>query len=315
MIPLIVFNIVRWTVSAMPVRMGYFVARKLAGVHYRFFPGRRSGVLSNVRHVLTDSPSPRFRTMGERQVAELIFRRFNGFLFEFFRMSRLRARDLPKTAAFKGLHHVDAALAKGKGVIVATAHIGNWEFGGLALSLLGYRLHVVAGVQFSKYLSEHVKNLKRRHDINVVSPEEGYRVLFRALHNNEVVVLLVDGDVFVNGLSLDFFSRPARIPSGAAALSLRTGAPIVPGYVRAEGGFRFEVVVDEPIFPHSTGNKSEDVEKLTRQVLSKVESYIEENLDQWCIFREIWSSPAERSGAISKERAENDVLQDSVSHN
>lgn len=172
------------------------------------------------------------------------------------------------------------------------------------MAFLGYKLHVVAGVQFSSLLSEHVKGVKRRLNMDVVSPEEGYRALFRALKDNEVVVLLVDGDVFANGLKLDFFSKPARIPSGAAALALKTNAAIVPGYVRREGPFRFRIHVDEPIFPESTGNKAEDVKELSTQVLSEVESYIEENLEQWCIFREIWASHHEEEKVSETQRIE-----------
>ena len=294
MVSLVLFNLLRLCISAMPARMGYFVARKLTAFHYYSFPSRRAAVLSNVRHVLTNSPSPRFKELGEKQIARLIFRSFNEFLFEFFKIPSFDKEGMERAFLFEGVKNVDSALARGNGVIIATAHIGNWEMGGAALALLGYKLHIVAGIQFSGSLSEHVKDVKRRLNIDVVSPEEGYRTLFRALKDNELVVLLVDGDVFANGLELDFFSRPARIPSGAATLALKTGAAIVPGYVKREGPLHFRLRLDEPVLPVSTGNKARDVEELSRKVLSRVESYIEENLDQWCIFRDIWTPQAKR---------------------
>jgi len=308
MVSLVLFNVLRLCISAMPARMGYFVARKLTAFHYYSFPSRRAAVLSNVRQVMTNSPSPRFRKLREDEIARLIFRSFNEFIFEFFKIPLLDRQRMAETLSFEGLHNLDSALAYGNGVIVATAHIGNWEMGGAALALLGYKLHVVAGIQFSSALSEHVKNVKRKLNIDVVSPEEGYRALFRALSDNELVVLLVDGDVFANGLELDFFSRPARIPSGAAALALKTKAAIVPGYVKREGPLRFCVHVDEPILPVSTGNKAADIERLSKQVLSRVESYIEENLDQWCIFRDIWPPQVKRETASQAQRNEEHVF-------
>ncbi|MBN1504509.1 MAG: hypothetical protein JW952_05575, partial [Candidatus Eisenbacteria bacterium] len=268
--------------------LGYLLARALAPVHYYCFPSRRAAVLSNVRHILNNSASPRFRELGEKNTAMLICRSFNEFLYEFFKIPGLDKERISQSVRFEGRDNLDSALSGGKGAILATAHIGNWELAGAALALLGYKLHVVAGVQFSRSLSEHVKEMKRRMDISVVSPEEGYRALFRALHENECVVLLVDGDVFMEGLSMDLFSKPARVPSGAASLSLRTMAPVVPGYIKREGRFRFQVCFDKPIFPNPSGDKTKDVERMTEQVMSRVESYIEQNLDQWCIFRNVW---------------------------
>ncbi|MCX5800958.1 MAG: lysophospholipid acyltransferase family protein [Candidatus Eisenbacteria bacterium] len=313
MVSLVLFNVLGLCISAMPARLGYFVARNLTAFHYYLFPSRRAAVLSNVRHVLANSPSPRFRVLTENQIARLIFRSFNEFLFEFFKIPVLNRQRIERAFSFEGLQNLDSALSKGNGVIIASAHIGNWEMGGAALALLGYKLHVVAAIQFSSSLSEHVKDVKRRLNINVVSPEEGYRALFRALKDNEVVVLLVDGDVFANGLKLDFFSEPARISSGAAALALKTNAAIVSGYVKREGPLRFRMSVGEPILPVSTGNKAEDIEKLFRQVLSRVESYIEENLDQWCIFRGVWTDEVKRGTLSEAQRTEEHAYYDSPS--
>lgn len=274
----------------MPAGVGYFLARALVPLHFYFLPSRRAAVMSNVRQILSNSPAPKFRQLGEKKTAWLIFRSFNEFLFEFFKIPLLDKERIRDSVSFQGLENLDSALSRGKGAVIATAHIGNWEFGGAALALMGYRLHVVAGIQFNEWFSEHVKDIKRRLNIDVVSPEEGYRALFRALHNNEVVVLLVDGDVYVNGLSLELFSKPAKIPVGAATLSLRTMAPVVTGYMKREGPLRFRMVIDEPIIPEPLGDKTKDTARMTEEIMSRVEDYIEENLDQWCIFRQVWPS-------------------------
>ncbi len=294
MFSLFLFSVLSRSVSAIPPGLGYFLARAMVPFHYYCFPSRRAAVRSNVRHVLRNSASPRFKGMGEKQAAMLIFRSFNEFLYEFFKIPGLDRQKIEQSVTFEGLENLSSALSGGKGAVIATAHIGNWEFGGAALAMLGYKLHVVAGVQFNDWFSEHVKDMKRRLDISVVSPEEGYRALFRALHNNECVVLLVDGDVFVEGLSMELFSKPARIPSGAAALSLRTMAPVVPGYIKREGPFSFRLCFDKPMLPDPQGDKTRDVEKLTEAIMSRVEVYIEQNLDQWCIFRDVWPAASKQ---------------------
>jgi KDO2-lipid IV(A) lauroyltransferase len=294
MFSLLMFNLLRRSISALPPTAGYFLARALVPFHYYCFPSRREAVLSNVRHVLNNSASPRFRELGEKRTAMLIFQNFNEFLYEFFKIPLFDKRKTDEAFEFEGLENLDCALSEGRGAVIATAHIGNWEFGGAALAMRGYKLHVVAGVQFNDWFSDHVKDMKRRLNISVVSPDEGYRALFRALRSNETIVLLVDGDVFVEGLSMELFSKPAKVPSGAATLSLKTGAPVVPGYAKRLGPFRFKICIDKPIVPNPQGDKAKDVEKLTEEIMSRVESYIEQNLDQWCIFRDVWPAASKQ---------------------
>jgi KDO2-lipid IV(A) lauroyltransferase len=290
MLSLFVFNFLRRTASAVPTGVGYFLARALVPVHYYCFPSRRASVISNVRHILGNSASPKFKELGEKRTAQLIFRSYNSFLFEFFKISQFDASKIEDTVVFEGLENLDDALAGGKGVVIATAHIGNWELGGAALATLGYKLNVVAATQFNESFSEHVKDIKRRLNMKVISPEAGYRALFRALRDNEIVVLLADGDVYVNGLSLELFSKPAKVPVGAATLSLKTEAPVITAYIKREGPLRFRLVIDKPIVPNPQGDKEKDTAKLTGEIMSRLEGYIEENLDQWCIFRDIWPS-------------------------
>ena len=106
------------------------------------------------------------------------------------------------------------ALARGKGVIITSSHIGNWELGAVVLAHLGHQVHAVAGVQLGRWLAPAVRDAKSELAVHTIRPEDGYRKLWRALSRNDLLALMVDGDIFGQGVELSFFDRNVRWPAG-----------------------------------------------------------------------------------------------------
>jgi hypothetical protein len=153
--------------------------------------------------------------------------------------------------------------------------------------LSGYKLNVVAGAQLGKWLSPQVRNMKEKYGIEVISPERGYRDLFLALNRNEIVVLLVDGNLYSGGVEVEFFGRKTLMPRGPAVLSMKTGAPIVPAHIVRRGRFKFSIDIMAPVRAPQ-GEKDSIAEELTEQVVSIQEKDVAEHVEQWCIFRNVW---------------------------
>ena len=215
-----------------------------------------------------------------------IFRNHTRNVMEMFTASRRTAEEIQRGMIAQGLDQLDAELEAGRGVILVTVHVGNWEFSALYLGSLGYRLHVVAGVQMNRLLTGALRNIKERNGIAVVNPEHSYRKLFRALEANGIVALLVDGDIFLEGAEVKFFDKPTTLPTGVVRLARKTGASIVGACCRNLGRqdhfIRFERII-----------AGEEIAKLTdEQMLGKVyaaaERCIKSNYKQWCIFKDFW---------------------------
>jgi KDO2-lipid IV(A) lauroyltransferase len=282
-------------VAALPMRLGYGLAWLLSDLHYAAFPARRHAALTNLASILPGS-SRRERT----GIVKRMMRSYNSMLFEFFRLPHMERDELLGAVEVVGRQHLEAALARGRGAIFASTHIGNWELGAVVVAHWGYTIHAVAGVQLNRWLAPAVRDTKTELAIRTVSVEDGFRKLLRALDRNELVALMVDGDMYRHGVTVEFFGRETHFPAGPGVLSHRTGAPIICGYCERTGAGRFRIVLEAPIDPaaHAT------VQDVNVAVARTVERHIREHVDQWCIFRPFWEGPpAEQTSAAAATRS------------
>ncbi len=192
------------------------------------------------------------------------------------------------------LEHMEAARAAGKGVIVISAHIGNWEL----LAWWGARnypepLAVVGKRIRNPGLNRLVNDLRARGGMEVIDRDDPPRRMLRHLARPGILGILPDQDVDVlAGEFLEFFGRTAYTSTGPAALSLASGAPMVPGFLLRRGE-KFLVRFAPPIFPSRDRPKREEVLRLTRAWSEAVEETIRAFPGQWAWFHRRWASTPE----------------------
>ena len=282
-------------IAGVPPRLGYLLADALTEAHFRLFPGRRHAALANLA-VIMPSASRRERM----RLARAMMRSYNRMMFEFFRLPSLTREDLLRAIEVTGREHLEQAVARGRGVVITCTHVGNWELAAVVLAQWGYALHAVAGVQLSRWLTPAVRETKSELAIHTVAPEDGFRSLLRALEHNDLVALMVDGDIFSHGVRLDLFGREVSFPAGPGVLAQRTGALIICGYCERLSPGRFRIVMEPPLDPAAFP----DTASLVAAVARISERHIREHLDQWCIFRPLWeSAPAAATEPAGSERS------------
>jgi KDO2-lipid IV(A) lauroyltransferase len=280
----LVFGWLTAFMASLPLWLGYSMAALLTEVHYRLFPERRHAALANLAVAL-----PRATRRERAAIARRMMRSYNRMLFEFFRLPHLTRRELLESVEVEGREHLERAVARGRGVIIATTHLGNWELGAVLLAHWGYSLYAVAGVQLSRWLTPAVRETKTELAIHTVAPEDGFRRLMRALEHNDLVALMVDGDVYCHGQPVEFFGRETTFPSGPGVLAQRTGALIVCGYCDRVRPGRFRIVLEPALDPA----RFDSVQAINAAVARTVEGHIRGHLDQWCIFRPMWEGVPE----------------------
>jgi KDO2-lipid IV(A) lauroyltransferase len=234
---------------------------------------------------------PRASRGDRARVARRIMRNYNRMMYEFFRLPHLSREQLISSIEVSGKENLDQAIARGRGVIITSTHLGNWELAAVMAAQWGYALHAVAGVQLGRWLTGAVRETKTELSITTIAPEDGFRKILRALDHNDPVALMVDGNLYAHGTTVEWFGRPTTFPSGPGVLAQRTGALIVPGYCERLGRGRFRVVVEPPLDPASFGSTAE----LHQAIAAVAERHVRSHLDQWCIFRPMW--PAESPAA------------------
>ena len=278
----LIFGWLTALIASLPPWLGYALADLATGVHWMAFPGRRHATLANLAVIL-----PRASRRDRAKVARQMMRSYNRMMYEFFRLPHLSREELLSSVEVVGKEHLDQGLARGRGVILAATHIGNWELAGVMVAQWGYALHAVAGVQLSRWLSDAVRDTKTELSITTISPEDGFRKIMRALDHNDPVALMVDGNLYAHGAHVEWFGRTTPFPAGPGVLAQRTGALILSGYCERTTPGRFRIVIEPAIDPAAFATTAE----LHQAIASTAERHIRGHLDQWCIFRPLWAEP------------------------
>jgi KDO2-lipid IV(A) lauroyltransferase len=290
----LVFGWLTSLVAGMPLRLGYLLANLLAEAHFRFFPDRRHAALANLAVAM-----PRSSRRERLQVVRRMMASYNRMLFEFFRLPHLGRDELLRAVEVEGREHLEHAVARGRGVVICCTHLGNWELAAVVLAHWGYTVHAVAGVQLGRWLTPAVRETKAELAIYTVAPEDGFRKLLRALEHNDLVALMVDGDIYSHGAPVEFFGRETRWPAGPGVLAQRTGALIICGYCERTGPGRFHIKIEPALDPAAFPSTA----ALNAAVAATAERHIREHLDQWCIFRPLWEGAPTTQAAPAADAA------------
>lgn len=199
---------------------------------------------------------------------------------------------------FVGLEHLREALAPGKGVVLVTAHCGNWEWMNLALQAVGIPMTVAGRRLHDPRFDRFITRLRTRFGGEAVARGDGAgRALLKALHRGRVVGLLIDQDIKVPGAFVRFFGQPAWTPTGAAFLALSRQCPVVLGFARREPDGTMDITLHPPMAPVGDHQKEEDVATLTAVLTARIEDHIRACPDQWVWFHQRWRrkpQPGER---------------------
>jgi len=244
----LIFSWLTWLASSLPPWLGYALADLAAGPHWYGFPERRHAVLANLAVIL-----PRASRSDRVKIGKRMVRSYNRMMYEFFRLPHVSREELLAAVDVVGKEHLDRAIERGRGVIITSTHLGNWELGAVMVAQWGYALHAVAGVQLGRWLSGAVRDTKTELSITTIAPEDGFRKILRALEHNDPVALVVDGNLYQHGQPVEWFGRETPFPAGPGVLAQRTGALVVPAWCERLGNGRFRITIETPIDPAEIG--------------------------------------------------------------
>jgi len=226
-----------------------------------------------------------------KKIANGCFQHFGKSLVEVMQFPKLTLQKINQFVTFSGREHLDAALAKGKGVIILTAHFGNWELLGASLTLNGYPLNVIARPVRKERLEEILRAYREAVGMRVIyNRGTSVKQTLRCLKNNEMLGILPDVDTKVGGVFVDFFGRLAYTPYGPVALALKTQASLLPTLIVRQPDDTHRVVIEKPLELQLTGRKDVDVTVNTQLFTKVIESYIRKYPTQWIWMHARWKT-------------------------
>lgn len=289
----------------LPRKMGYGVARRIADAFLLLDRRGRECVISNLTRIHQHSGVALSRR-ALRVLARENFLNFAKYLVDFFHFLHLKPERMDRLINFGIAPQVlDDLLAKGKGVICLSAHLGNWELGAAALAQRGFRFNAVALWQPDPKLNALYQSYRTRRRINPLPFGRAARECIAALRRNEIVAVVGDRDFTGGRDTVEFFGRPARLPDGPAKLALATGAPILPVFMVRTQNDTFSYVLGEPIWAEKANDKLPDV---MRRVAQALETVISRHSEQWFLFHDLWDIEGDRmlatTAAFGESRAD-----------
>ena len=214
----------------------------------------------------------------------------------FFFGQRPPTEALAQFAGLEGIEHLDGALAEGRGVILLTAHAGNYELGGILLRERGLRIHTVYKpdrFEAVERLRERLRNQSGVVGIPVGGAGFSTLPLVSLLRQGALVGMQGDRDFSLNGLSVPFFGREVSFPRGPWELSAMTGAPIVTSFFFVDEDRRFHASFGPPIrVSGARGERGPAIEAGLRAYVADLEALIRRHPSQWYCFYPFWDDPA-----------------------
>lgn len=205
-----------------------------------------------------------------------------------------------------GLEAMRAAVEAGRGAVLVTGHLGNWEIGGAALAARGLPLDVVAQRQANPLFDRAIVRARERLGMRVIERSQATRQAPRSLRAGRVVAFVADQDAKAAGEFVPFFGRLASTHRGPAILAMRTGAPLfLATCVRRGSGYRIDVRL---IGEASREGGDEAVHALTAEFTAGLEAAIRAAPDQYLWHHRRWKTrppeePAPGESGIGTGRA------------
>ncbi len=264
----------------------YPVARKIL-VDLGGFTGsvlriRRSVVREQVALVYPEKSSPDLESLTNR-----VYNHLGLTVAEVFCADQDRLLDDVKVTP--GWEIVDQALSLGKGAIIATGHIGNFELGGATLARR-YRLLDVVKTQRNKRFDQFLERARHRLGIETVPMQQSGPRVLRHLQSGGLVSLLLDQDAGDQGMTTPFLGLAASTWPGVARFSLRTGCPVIPmALIRGFDG-RHELKISPPLFPEDGVDRPQEVQPYLERISAAVERFIWDYPEQWFWVHRRWKS-------------------------
>lgn len=200
----------------------------------------------------------------------------------------------PPMFTHEGFEHFEAARSLGKGTLVVTAHLGNWELIGFVYALLGVKLHIVARDIKNPRVNKVWVELRESSGLKVIRAKRrqgGLKQMLQALKGNESVAIVLDQNMPAGGgVFVDFFGKPASTLDLVAVLAKRTGAAVVPAFTFRRSDGSHHAVISPPLeWEHVTSDDPHaDVVHNTQRYTRIIEDAIRAHPDQWLWLHRRW---------------------------
>ena len=272
--------------SALPARAALVVGRGLGWLYgsvVRYH--RRDAIEALERSLPATSPAER------RGIVRRMYANLGMNAVEVARLGRVSEQDLLASMDWQSDDIARAVLAGGKGLLVLSAHTGNWDLLCSVAPRFGYPVTVITKRIKNKAVNDYWMNVRMRFGLKFVPAHQSYRLCLSALRKNEIVAFILDQNMIRDeGIFVEFFGRPACTTPGLAYMSAQSGAPVVPAFMLRKPDGRHQLCV-LPVIPPPPDRKPETIHAYTQRYTRVIEDFVRQHPEQWIWIHRRWRTP------------------------
>jgi len=264
----------------VPMRLGYFLAGCGGGIIYLVSGDRRRKVGSNIQRAMGVGAN---RSEIKRKTRQ-VFKNAAKNYFDLFKLSRTNLGKMNGKVTIEGMQNLTQAFNEGKGVIIATAHLGNFEFGAHVVASHGFEMMVLVEDFNNTPFLEKVSRMRqgkgvRIFPVGIGSMKEGIRTLRRG----GIMTIVCDRDLDGTGIKIPFLGQETSFPVGVVDMALRTGAAIVPIFSLRGPGNTTSIYIEPPLKQSGGSNRDQAERENLESLVAIIEKYIKKYPEQWVV--------------------------------
>jgi KDO2-lipid IV(A) lauroyltransferase len=258
----------------------------------RFYTRLLDRAIPRLRHVARSNLAvalPEFTPAHHAEIVDGVFRSIARILVAFAKFPHIRRNNLDTWIRLEGGEHFEAAQRAGRGVLFATAHLGNWELSAFAHALLAAPMNVVVRPLDNPLIDGMVERRRALTGNVPIGKKDFARAILKALAANQAVGILIDQNASpADGVFVDFFGVKACAGAGFAKFAAHSGATVIPGFALWNERERRYILRFHPPLA-MTG----DLVKDTQALQSTLEEVIRAYPDQWLWIHRRWKTRPE----------------------
>jgi len=268
--------------------LGLNTSRKFSGlltfIFYYLIPIRKTTVLENLTNA--------FPEYDEKKIRSIAYNTYKSFLTAFIEilyLSKISRKQLETAVNCPNKELIETKFKEGKGVILLSAHFGNWEYVAASVAAqLNLPFSVVVKPQRNPYVSDWLNMVRTRWNNDIVSLGLSIRKTYQTLKEKKIVAMVADQRGSQESIKVEFFGRKVSVHVGPAVLALKTGAPILCGIPVRQKDYSYKLVMHEISKDNLPEDNEEKIIELSQRHTSYLESFIRKHPEQWLWMHKRW---------------------------
>lgn len=278
----------------MPLSWVLFIGRRLGDVVYLLNHKRRMIAYSNLKSAFPEKDFRQLRRINRRH-----FENLGMNVMELIKIPSIEKKYFDRYIELRNVKRIRDVIDHNNGVILLTAHFGNWELAPLVAKINGLTVLVFAREQKYVRLNSFLNKYREASGCKVITKGFSVRDIIKTLNSKGIVGMLSDQDAGSTGVFVDFLNRPASIAKGVVVFAQKTKAKIMPNFIWRDKKFTRHIIqVHEPVELTDTGNEEKDLKVDLQRMADLLADYVRKFPDQWLWSHKRWKSTPHRNVLI-----------------